>query len=242
MKRTEATIPAICTRRDFFTAAGATLALASAPLPAATTYARTPRQSTGPFYPATLPLDMDNDLVQVKGRDGLANGVITHITGRVGDDRGRVVTGARVEIWQCNAFGRYHHPRDRHDAPIDPNFQGYGRTTTGDDGLYRFRTIRPVHYPGRTPHIHFAISGAGIETLVTQMYVAGEARNASDWLLNGIRDRRARARLIVELGPVPGRHDELMGRFDLVLAADGSFGRVEPGPLRALLEANRRSV
>lgn len=242
MKRCQAATPAICTRRDFFATAGAALALASAPLPAATAYPRTPRQSTGPFYPATLPLDMDNDLVRVKGQEGLANGVITHITGRVGDDRGRAVSGARVEIWQCNAFGRYHHPRDRRDAPIDPNFQGYGRSTTGDDGLYLFRTIRPVHYPGRTPHIHFAISGSGIETLVTQMYVAGEARNARDGLLNGVRDPRARARLIVELTPVPGRRDELMGRFDLVLAADGSFGRVEPGVVQGLLEANRRSV
>jgi protocatechuate 3,4-dioxygenase beta subunit len=205
------------TRRSFFGTVGATLTFASSPLTAATTYPRTPRQSTGPFYPATFPSDIDNDLVRVKGREGIANGVITHITGRVGDDRGRVISAARVEIWQCNAFGRYHHPRDRRDAPIDENFQGYGRTTTGDDGLYRFRTIRPVHYPGRTPHIHFAISGPGI-------------------------DSRARARLIVELVPVPGAVGELMGRFDLVLAADGRMGRAESHLPAGLLEAYRRSV
>lgn len=230
------------TRRRFCAAVGATLTFAGTPLPAATTYPRTPRQSTGPFYPARLPSDMDNDLVQVKGRQGIAKGTITHISGRVRDERGRDISDARVEIWQCNAFGRYHHPRDRRDAPIDENFQGYGRTTTGGDGLYRFRTIRPVHYPGRTPHIHFAVSGPDIDTLVTQMYVAGEPRNASDFLLSRIADPRARARLIVELVPVPGADGELMGRFDLVLAADGRMGRAESDLPRGLLEAYRRSV
>jgi protocatechuate 3,4-dioxygenase beta subunit len=234
--------PAKRTRRNFLGAAGAALALAAPALPATDRLPRTPRQSTGPFYPATLPLDTDNDLVQVKGKQGIAKGIITHITGRVSDDHGRLVRGARVEIWQCNAFGRYHHPRDRRDAPIDENFQAYGRSTTGGDGLYRFRTIRPVHYPGRTPHIHFAVSGPGIDTLVTQMYVAGEPRNASDGLLNSVSDASARARLIVELLPVPGSSDALMGRFDLVLAADGRFGRIEPGWLEGILEGYRRRV
>ena len=140
------------TRRSFLGVTGAALTLVAAPPSAATNYLRTPPQSTGPFYPVTLPLDMDNDLVRVNGKNEVANGVITHLTGRVSDERGRVISRARVEIWQCNAFGRYHHPRDRRNAPIDENFQGYGRSTTGDDGLYRFRTIKPVHYPGRTPH------------------------------------------------------------------------------------------
>lgn len=226
------------TRRTFLGNAGAALALFVPALQGATVRARTPRQSTGPFYPATLPLDMDSDLVRVNGKDGIAKGTITHIAGRVSDERGRIISGARVEIWQCNAFGRYHHPRDRRDAPVDENFQGYGRSITGDDGLYRFRTIKPVPYPGRTPHIHFAVSGAGIEGLVTQMYVAGEPLNARDGLLNGIRDPDARARLIVALEPVPGTRGELSGSFDLVLAADGSFGRTVP----ARLEAHRRRV
>ena len=226
------------TRRSFLGATGAALTLVAAPPSAATNYLRTPPQSTGPFYPVTLPLDMDNDLVRVNGKNEVANGVITHLTGRVSDERGRVISRARVEIWQCNAFGRYHHPRDRRNAPIDENFQGYGRSTTGDDGLYRFRTIKPVHYPGRTPHIHFAVSGPGIETLVTQMYVSGEAKNTTDALLNSIRDARARASLVVELVPMPGTSGELMGRFDLVLAAGELFGRAAPG----LLEGNRRSV
>ena len=235
MKSNPGTDSAGHTRRDFLaTTGGATLALLAAPLTATTQLQRTPPQSLGPFYPATLPLDTDNDLVVVRGRSGVATGVITHIAGRVSDERGRIIAGALVEIWQCNAFGRYHHPRDRRNAPIDENFQGYGRFTTGDDGYYRFRAIRPVPYPGRTPHIHFAVSGPGIESLVTQMYVAGEPDNARDRLLNGIHDERARARLIVALLPTSGALDELSGRFDLVLAADGRLARAEPGLLEAL--------
>lgn len=211
-------------RRAFIGKAGAALALFSGALPGAQALTLTPRQTTGPFYPASLPLDSDNDLVRVHDNDALAKGTITHIAGRVGDARGRAISGARVEIWQCNAFGRYHHPRDRRDAPVDPNFQGYGRSVTGDDGVYRFRTIKPVAYPGRTPHIHFAVSGEGFEPLVTQMYVAGEPGNARDWILNSVRDAEARAKLIVALEPVPGAPGELSGRFDLVLAADGRSG------------------
>lgn len=226
------------TRRDFLTAASAAMALCAPPLSAATALLRTPRQSLGPFYPATLPLDRDNDLVRVTGRSATARGVITHVSGRIVDDRGRPLSAALVEIWQCNAYGRYHHPRDRRNVPIDENFQGYGQFTTGDDGYYRFRTIRPVPYPGRTPHIHFAISATGIESLTTQMYVAGEPGNARDGLLNSIPDERARASLIVDLRPAAGAPDELSGAFDLVLASDGRFARADPG----LLEALRRSV
>ena len=208
------------TRRVFLGETGAALALLTSTLSAGEALTPTPRQSTGPYYPSSLPLDADNDLVEVRGSDRRAAGIVTHVTGRVIDARGRPIRGARVEIWQCNAFGRYHHPRDTRDAPVDPYFQGYGRSVTGNDGLYRFRTIKPVAYPGRTPHIHFAVSGEGFERLVTQMYVAGEPRNAGDVLLNRVRDARARARLVVALEPVPGAPGELSGRFDLVLETD----------------------
>jgi Dioxygenase len=119
----------------------------------------TPPQTAGPFYPLRFPPDSDNDLVQITGRAGTAKGTITYITGRVLDTAGRAVTSARVEIWQCDATGRYHYVNDgRSDRPLDENFQGYGQTLTDDAGGYRFRTIRPVPYPGRTPHIHFAVS------------------------------------------------------------------------------------
>lgn len=189
---------------------------------------RTPPQSRGPFYPVELPLDRDNDLVQVAGQSGLARGEITNVIGRVLTGSGRPVAGARVEIWQCNAWGRYHHPGDRRDVPLDPGFQGYGQVVTGPDGRYRFRTIKPVPYPGRTPHIHFAVGGRDFETLVTQLYVAGEPGNERDFLLGAIRDPRARQSLIAPFEPDPASRGELLARFDIVLAADGRLSR--PGP------------
>ncbi len=180
----------------------------------------TPRQSTGPFYPVQLPLDSDADLVQVQGRERAAAGTVTHVFGRVLDHSGRPVVGARVEIWQCDAYGYYHHPRDR-GGRADANFQGYGHMVVGKDAAYRFRTIKPVPYPGRTPHIHFAISGPGFEKLTTQMYVAGEPLNARDGLLNRVRDPAARARLIVPLEPMPKlEQGALAGQFDIVLDED----------------------
>jgi protocatechuate 3,4-dioxygenase beta subunit len=179
----------------------------------------TPRQSEGPFYPTLLPLDADNDLVTVAGREARAAGTVTHVFGRVLDADAQPLAGARVEIWQCDAAGRYHHPGDPR-GPADPNFQGFGHTLAAADGGYRFRTIRPVPYPGRTPHIHFAVIAPGRQRLVTQMYVAGEPGNARDGLYNAIRDPAARASVTVELAPAgdlePGA---LAGRFDIVLAA-----------------------
>jgi len=177
----------------------------------------TPRQTKGPFYPSTLPLDKDNDLARVAGRAQPALGTVTHVAGRVLDLNGQPLAGARVEIWQCDANGRYHHPGDRNSAPRDGGFQGYGETLTDADGAYRFRTIKPVPYPGRTAHIHFAVSGPGFDPLVTQMYVAGEPRNATDGILNRI-DAAARERVIVALSPAPELEaDALKGTFDIVL-------------------------
>lgn len=211
-------------RRRFIAASATLLGVAGLSPAALAELLATPRQSRGPFYPAELPLDQDNDLVTVAGGSGMAKGDITHIAGRVVDGKGRPVRAARIEIWQCNAFGRYHHPRDHRDRPLDPNFQGYGQFVTGPGGAYRFRTIRPVPYPGRAPHIHFAISGPDFAPLVTQMYVAGAPENDSDLLLNGIRDRKARESLIVSLERGP-QGDDLVGRFDIVLSRDRPFER-----------------
>jgi protocatechuate 3,4-dioxygenase beta subunit len=180
----------------------------------------TPAQSGGPFYPLTLPLDRDNDLIQVEGRPLYTKGVITHVHGRVLDVDGRPVAAARVEIWQCDAAGHYHHPSDRR-GPADPDFQGFGATASAADGGYRFRTIRPVAYPGRTPHIHFKVKAPGTPELTTQMYVAGEPGNARDFVLAQIRDPAARARVIVALEPAAGLEaGALQGRFDIVLGSD----------------------
>jgi protocatechuate 3,4-dioxygenase beta subunit len=180
----------------------------------------TPRQTEGPFYPLQLPADDDSDLVRVTGADAAALGRVTHVTGRVLDRQGRPLPQVLVEIWQCDANGRYLHPGDRGQRLRDPRFQGYGQTLTDAGGGYHFRTIRPVPYPGRTPHIHFKLSQAGRELLTTQMYVAGEPQNERDFLLNAVRDPDRRARLIVELRPGGTMEaGALLGTFDIVLDA-----------------------
>jgi protocatechuate 3,4-dioxygenase beta subunit len=158
----------------------------------------TPRQVTGPFYPVDWTGDVDSDLVRVTGEAAAAQGVVTHLRGRVLDAGGAPVPGAIVEIWQCDAFGRYHHPRDRQDGR-DLAFQGRGRVVAGPDGSYAFRTIRPVAYPGRTPHIHVAIAVPGRQPLVTQFYVSGEPQNERDGLFNALRDPRQREAVLLRL-------------------------------------------
>lgn len=146
----------------------------------------TPRQTAGPFYPRELPLDNDNNLIQVTGHPALAQGQVTDLYGRILERNGRPLSGMRVEIWQCDNNGRYHHPDDQARQSLDPGFQGFGHTLTDGQGRYRFRTIRPVAYPGRTPHIHVAVLPDGHAPFVTQFYVAGEAKNADDFLYRAI--------------------------------------------------------
>ncbi|WP_457090979.1 dioxygenase family protein [Microvirga sp. P5_D2] len=180
----------------------------------------TPGQTEGPFYPVEFPPDMDNDLVLVRGQSARALGQLIHVSGRVTDTRGQAKPGSVVEIWQCDANGIYRHPRAGGQGRIDNAFQGYGRTQVDGNGRYSFRTIRPVPYPGRTPHIHFAVHLPGQGRLITQMYIEGEPQNARDGVLNGIRDASARRSVIVPL--VPGQSSEpgaLTGRFDIVVAA-----------------------
>ncbi len=178
----------------------------------------TPRQTPGPFYPQTLPLDVDNDLVRIGGHGRDAAGTITHVTGRVLDADGAALADAKIEIWQCDSRGHYHHIGDGDAAALDPDFQGYGTTLSAADGGYRFRTIRPVPYPGRTPHIHFAVTTARGRRLVTQMYVAGEALNERDPVLAQIHDPAERAAVIVALSPAPALEPgALLAPFDIVL-------------------------
>jgi len=183
----------------------------------------TPAQMPGPFYPVLFPLDQDNDLTSVSGRTGVAHGVITNVTGRVVDVKGRAQAGVRIEIWQVNGYGRYHHSGDDSDKPVDPNFQGYGTTVSAADGAYRFRTVRPLAYPGRAPHIHFALARPDFGSFVTQMYVADAPENERDFLLSRIRDRAARQSLIVALKP--SSTGELAGEFNIVLDGDGRLQR-----------------
>ena len=189
-------------------------------LRAATALAPTPAQTEGPFYPLNYPPDSDNDLVHVAGHGEAAKGTPTRVAGHILDAAGRPVVGARVEIWQCDANGRYHNVRDG-DAgrPRDENFQGFGQTTSDGEGGYKFLTIRPVAYTGRTPHIHFVVAAPGQRRFVTQMYVAGEPQNERDGVLLGVRDPAARSRLIVPVQPAPEiGPDALAATFDIVLA------------------------
>lgn len=201
---------------------GATAAVLAPSLPALVAASShlmvTPGQTEGPFYPVSFPADMDNDLVRVQGRPAQAMGQIAHIGGRVLNKRGEPVRGARVEIWQCDARGIYNHPEQPGLQRRDAAFQGYGRTDVGADGGYGFRTIRPVAYAGRTPHIHFKVHAPGAGRLTTQMYITGERQNATDFVLNRIRDPKARESLMVELAAADDiEQGALKGTFDIVL-------------------------
>ena len=179
---------------------------------------RTPRQTEGPFYPDKLPLDTDNDLLVVNDAITPAIGTVTHLTGRVLDVKGNPVRNALVEIWQCDNSGVYLHSADSGRRKNDRNFQGFGRFLTGSKGEYYFRTIKPVPYPGRTPHIHFKVKRAGKELLTTQCYIKGEPRNARDGIFRSLRDPKARNALLVDFTPVKGsRIGEVAARFDIVL-------------------------
>ena len=181
----------------------------------------TPEQPPGPFYPQELPLDDDNDLTWVAGQARRAIGVTTDLQGHVCDQNAHPVAKARIEIWQCDARGRYRHPRDRHGGAVDPGFQGHGHTLTDAAGRYRFRTIRPMPYPGRTPHIHVAVFPEGQEPFVTQLYVRNEPRNAGDFLFNAVPEAR---RDLVQADFIPSTNPEveLQARFDLILAASSA--------------------
>lgn len=176
----------------------------------------TPAQTEGPFYPNRLPLDQDNDLIIVKGRQATAAGEITDLSGRILDLRGTPLRGVTIEIWQVDHNGRYIHTADA-SARNDANFQGFGRFETGRDGQYRFRTIKPVPYPGRTPHIHVKVYKGGRELLTTQLYVQGHPLNERDGILRSIRDPQQRAALLVPFLPSREHQGELAARFDIVL-------------------------
>ena len=173
----------------------------------------TPVQTEGPYYPPVLPADSDSDLL-VQGPVRYGQGIATRLAGTVVDTAGRPVSGAVVEIWQCDHQGRYHHPGD--GARADPAFQGFGRVGVDTAGAYRFRTIRPVPYSGRTPHIHVKVRLSTRELLTTQLYVAGDPGNDGDFLWRRLSaaDRAALTVPFTDDGPGAAQ-----ARFDIVVAA-----------------------
>ena len=177
---------------------------------------RTPRQTEGPFYPDHLPVDTDNDLIIVNDALTPAVGEITHLSGRVLDLNGAPIRNALVEIWQVDNNGVYLHSADKH-AARDKNFQGFGRFMTGSSGEYYFRTIKPVLYPGRTRHVHFAIKMKGREKWTTQCYVKGEPENPRDGIYQSISDPKARAAVTIDFTPIKtSKIGELAAKFDII--------------------------
>lgn len=164
---------------------------------------QTASQIEGPFYPYDLPQAHDADLVRMTGGDADAMGRVTHVFGTVWTTRARPLGGALVEIWQCDANGRYRHPEDLETSRTpDMRFQGYGRAIAGPSGAFRFRTIQPVSYSVagtsivRAPHIHLAVSTRGVRRLTTQLYIAGESLNETDGQLSLVTNAAQRDGLI----------------------------------------------
>ncbi|HET9577449.1 MAG TPA: protocatechuate 3,4-dioxygenase subunit beta [Usitatibacter sp.] len=179
----------------------------------------------GPFVPPAFVRSGDNDLT-IHGKSApLGEKMI--VSGRLLDESGRPIRRSLVEIWQANASGRYAHPGDQHDAPLDPNFTGIGRTFTDDEGIYRFVTIKPGSYPWqnhpyawRPQHIHFSLLGnAPVQRLITQMYFPGDPLLAIDPIYNSVPDEKARQRMVSTLALETGIEGIALGyRFDIVLA------------------------
>ncbi len=178
----------------------------------------TPGQTEGPFYPDKLPLDTDNDLLIINDRITPAVGEVTWLSGRIVNAGGQPVRNALVEIWQVDRNGAYLHSSSGNRGRRDGNFQGFGRFITGSTGEYVFRTIKPVPYPGRAPHIHFKVKLRGQDPFTTQCYIRGEPLNAKDDVLNSIRDPKVRASVLVPFMPIPeSRAGELAAQFNIVL-------------------------
>ena len=179
---------------------------------------------TGPVAPYDRIGRCDNDLTRQHQGTPIGERII--VAGRVLDEFGRPVPGTLVEIWQANATGRYAHDVDRHDAPLDPNFSGAGRTITDDQGNYRFTTIMPGHYPWgnhhnawRPAHIHFSLLGPSFLTrLITQMYFPGDPLQALDPIFNAVPDVEARRRMVSNFDIELTAPDSALGfRWDIIL-------------------------
>ncbi len=183
-------------RRRLIVAAGAGV-VATIGFPVLASARGLPPMTDGPFYPSiayrSRSLDWDADLTTVRGRapDGQpltrARGEHLDLHGAVRDGDGRAVDGAEIEIWQCDAYGSYRHPRGAGDR-IDAGFQGFGATRSDARGGYRFRTIRPVPYPGRTPHIHVKLRHPAFGEATSQLFVAGEPGNPGDFLYRSLAE------------------------------------------------------
>lgn len=189
----------------------------------------TPEATVGPFYPGVFVEDMPHDLVAIAPL--LAHrphGQAITLSARFLDALGRPVRSLIVELWQANAFGRYRHPQDRSARPLDPQFDGFARLRTSDEGALHFTTIKPGAHPVRegsplmrAPHLRLTIFASGIDRLVTQVYFDDEPLNASDPVLSSIPDPAVRRRLIARRCPDRDGAAALAYELDFILRGDG---------------------
>ncbi len=211
-------------RRSLSQGLGILLAAGAAAPVGAVSKLITPPQVEGPFYPVDPDAERDVDLVRLQGRSKPATGEVILVRGVVRSGDGEELPGAVVDIWQANHHGRYSHPKDPNDAPLDPNFQGWGITKTSKEGNYGFRTIKPGAYPlsflggsgWRCRHIHFKVSCPGHQALTTQMYFEGDPLIAQD--LEIVKAPEELRHLLI----ASPTQDEVTGlpvyRFDITLA------------------------
>jgi protocatechuate 3,4-dioxygenase, beta subunit len=190
----------------------------------------TPHMTEGPFYPDKLPLDTDNDLLVINDSITAAVGEITHLTGKILNAQGKPLRNAFVEIWQLDNQGIYLHSGDtRQREKRDTNFQGYGRFLTNAKGEYYFRTIKPVPYPGRTPHIHVAVSRNGKRIYTTQLFIKDHELNQRDGIYNSIRNEQARNSVSIDFIKLPdSKLGELAANFDVVMGITPNEQENEP--------------
>lgn len=176
----------------------------------------TPSDAEGPFYPVEIPEDSDNDLLRVMDMREVSPGQLAYVTGTVRDRDGQAIDGARVEIWQCDNGGVYHHPED--PGKQDGRFQGFGAMVTDRNGNYHFRTLRPVPYTGRTPHIHYRVSAPGFNRLTTQLYVAEEQKRNTGDILYKQHSKNERALITSSFKPLSADSTgPVATNFDIVL-------------------------
>lgn len=181
-------------------------------------------ETTGPLFGHDGVQESTADLTRQHAGEPLGERIV--VSGRVLDENGRPMRDTLIEVWQCNAAGRYRHQKDNHDAPLDPNFSGCGRVMTDNEGRYRFVSIKPGAYPWRNhynawrpAHVHFSLFGPAFLTrLVTQMYFPGDPLLAYDPIFNCVPDEKARQRLVSVFDWETTTPEHALGyRFDIVL-------------------------
>lgn len=211
-----------CTRRSFLELGllAGVMTVCSPESLAQTGTPTTPSTILGPYYPVIRPVERDTDLTRLRGHRSRAKGQIVHVAGRILNQHGEPLRGARVELWQANAAGRYNHRSDPNPAPLDPDFQGYGVQLADREGRFRFTTIKPGPYPfdggTRAPHLHFQVTGEA-ERRVTQMFFAGEVLNAQDQVLQSVPRRRESMVAQLLAAPPDEDPDSWLIQWDIVL-------------------------